>query len=285
LVPPSKADVSTIISLALAEDLGEAGDITTQATIPAHSLVAASIVARAEGVVAGLEIAVHVFDRVGADVAVDLAAQDGTQVAAGTTLARVTGSTRTVLTAERTCLNILGHLSGIATATAEMVRSVEHTGARIVDTRKTTPGLRALEKYAVRAGGGDNHRIGLYDAVLIKDNHLAAAGDIAVAVKQARATVAPGVVVQVEVDTLDQIELVVAAGAEAVLLDNMTTDELRAAVGIVGRRCMTEASGGVTPETVAAIAETGVDRISVGWITHSAPRLDVALDFDPVESA
>ena len=195
-----------------------------------------------------------------------------------TTLASVQGSTRAILTGERTCLNLLGHLGGIATATEKIVRAVGDLPTRVADTRKTTPGLRALEKYAVRCGGGFNQRFGLYDAVMIKDNHLVAAGSIGAAVAAARRSVGHTVTIELEIDRLDQIDEAMEAGVDVILLDNMTADQLAIAVDKIGGRAITEASGGITPETAHAIAASGVDVISIGWITHSAPRLDVALD-------
>ena len=212
------------------------------------------------------------------DVAVAIHVGDGEAVAAGAVLATVTGRTRSLLTAERTCLNLLGHLSGVATVTAEMTRLIEGTRAHIVDTRKTLPGLRALQKYAVRMGGGANHRFGLHDAVLIKDNHIAAVGSLSGAVKAAKSAVGHMVKIEVEVDTLEQLGEALAVGVDAVLLDNMTLDQLAEAVRVIDGRCLSEASGGVTPETVRSVAESGVDLISVGWLTHSAPQLDIGFD-------
>ncbi len=275
-LPPLLVD--GVLRAALAEDLGRAGDITTNATIPAEARATARIVARGSGVVAGLEAATRVFTLLDPDALVTLHTADGDPVAAGELLATVEGRTRALLTGERTCLNILGHLSGVATATARLVDLVHGTGARIADTRKTIPGLRALQKYAVRCGGGVNHRFGLDDAVLVKDNHIAAVGSLPAAVAAAGAAVGHTVRIEVEVDTLAQLQEALDAGADAVLLDNMTLSELEKAVEIVGGRCVTEASGGITPDTVAAVAATGVDLISVGWLTHSAPQLDVGLD-------
>lgn len=270
--------VSESIGRALHEDLSGAGDVTTRATIPPDVVTEAAIVARTAGTVAGLGIARQVFAAVDATVAFHSEVGDGTAVDGDSRLARVEGLAASILTAERTALNFLGHLSGIATATSDLVRRVEGTGARIVDTRKTTPGLRALEKYAVRMGGGSNHRFGLYDAVLLKDNHIAIAGGIRPAVERARAGVGHMVKIQVEVDTLTQLDELLEVGADAVLLDNMAPAVLTEAVGRIDGRMITEASGNITPADVRQIAETGVDYISVGWITHSSPRLDVALD-------
>ncbi len=267
-----------LLRAALAEDLGAAGDITTNATIPHDQVSTGHIVARAAGTIAGLGVATRAFTLFDPDVDVELLASDGDAVAAGSVLASVTGRTRSLLTAERTCLNLLGHMSGVATVTAEMSRLIEGTKARIVDTRKTLPGLRALQKYAVRMGGGANHRFGLHDAILIKDNHIAAAGSLGGAVKAARGAVGHLVKIEVEVDTLQQLDEALAVGVDAVLLDNMTPAQLAEAVRIIDGRCIAEASGGVTPETVGGIAESGVDLISMGWLTHSAPQLDIGFD-------
>ena len=221
------------------------------------------------------------FALLAAESKVALTAADGDDVAAATTLATVSGPTRALLAGERTCLNLLGRLCGIATATADLVRRVEGTGAAIVDTRKTTPGLRALEKYAVRCGGGANHRFGLDDAVLIKDNHIAAAGSVATAITRVRQRVGHLVSVEVEVDDLEQLAEALDAGVDAVLCDNMPLDVLRRAVEVVGGRVPVEASGGITPATVRAVAETGVDLISAGFLTHSVRQLDVAFDLAP----
>jgi len=267
-----------LISVALREDLGVAGDLTSEACLPADVVGRGRIVARAAGVAAGIDAACRVFAVVDDRVVVRTPITDGERVEAGAVLAEVSGPARSLLTGERTALNILGRLSGIATATATLVAAVAGTGARIADTRKTTPGLRGLEKYAVRMGGGTNHRFGLYDAVMVKDNHVVAAGGIRPAVEAVRARVGHTVTVEVEVDTLDQLAELLDVGADVVLLDNMDVPTLRRAVGMVAGRMVTEASGGITAETVRAVAETGVDVISVGWITHSAPALDVALD-------
>ncbi len=276
--PPPQALVDALLSAALAEDLGRAGDITSNATIPDGQRSEGHIVARAPGTIAGLEQATRAFMLADERAVVDLVTTDGSEVDPGDVLAVVAGPTRSLLTAERTCLNLLGHLSGVASATAAMVRRIEGTKARIVDTRKTLPGLRSLQKYAVRCGGGANHRFGLDDAVLIKDNHIAAAGSLSEAVKAVRLSVGHMVKVEVEVDTLEQLDEALTTGVDAVLLDNMTPAQLTAAVATVAGRCITEASGGVTPETVREIAETGVDLISMGWLTHSAPQLDIGFD-------
>ena len=269
----------SLILAALDEDLAEAGDLTTEAVIPASAESEAVIVARAAGVIAALPVAARVFEILDPDVAVDVAIDDGTSVDAGTVLANLRGPSRPILVGERTALNILGRASGVATATRQLVDAIAGSTTHIADTRKTTPGLRALEKYAVRMGGGWNHRFGLHDAVMIKDNHILAAGGIRPAVEAARGRVGHTVKIEVEVTSLAELDDLLDVGADIVLLDNMTTEQMAEAVRRVGGRMITEASGGVTLETVSAIAATGVDMISVGWITHSAPNLDVALDF------
>ena len=272
-------DISDIVDRALAEDLSHRGDITSEAIIPPDSRSRAVIVARQDGVIAGLEVARHVFARVDPDVVFEAKAVDGDRVSGGSELAVVEGPSRSILTAERTALNLLGRMSGVATATAELVEAVAGTPARITDTRKTMPGLRVLDKHAVAAGGGVNHRMGLFDAVMIKDNHIEAMGDITDAVMRARAAVGPGTPMIVEVEDLEQLQEVLKFDIDRVLLDNMTPEQLAQAVHMVDGRFETEASGGVTVDTVRQIAESGVDFISAGWITHSAPQLDVALDF------
>lgn len=270
--------VDDLVRRTLAEDLGLAGDVTTDAAIDVAARGTAELVARQAGTIAGLGLALAVFPALDREVTAATAVADGDPVAAGTVLARLQGPTRALLTGERSALNLLGHASGIATATRAVVAAVAGTGARIVDTRKTTPGLRALERYAVRCGGGHNHRFGLFDAVMLKDNHLVAAGGIAPAVAAVRAQVGHTVHIEVEVDHLEQVDEALAAGADSILLDNLGDDELGTAVGLVAGRATTEASGGITPERAATVAATGVDVISLGWLTHSAPRLDVALD-------
>ncbi len=269
-----------IVRGALAEDLGRAGDATSDAVVPIGVRTRAAIAARREGRVAGLDVAAAAFRLLDPAISVHVEQGDGSDVAAGATLAVIEGPARPVLSAERTALNFLGRLCGIATATRTAVRAVEGLPARIACTRKTTPGLRALEKYAVRAGGGTNHRFGLDDGVLIKDNHIVAAGGIEAAVRRARDAVGHMMKIEVEVDTIDQLRQLLPLGADAVLLDNMSLDELREAVGLVDGRMATEASGGLTPDTVRAVAETGVDIISLGWLTHSVTVLDVGLDFE-----
>ncbi|MDH4117178.1 MAG: carboxylating nicotinate-nucleotide diphosphorylase [Acidimicrobiia bacterium] len=273
------ARFDNLIFTCLDEDLAEAGDLTSESVIPAASVSNAEIVARVPGVVAGLGVGARVFEIVDPDVEVEPSFEDGTRVEAGTVLARVHGPSRSVLVAERTALNILGRACGVATATRSLVDAVDGYTVKIADTRKTTPGLRALEKYAVRMGGGWNHRFGLHDTVMIKDNHIVAAGGITAAVEAARARIGHTVKIEVEVTSLDELAELLTVGADIVLLDNMSTEEMAQAVATIAGRMITEASGGITLETVRAIAATGVDVISVGWITHSAPNLDVALDF------
>jgi len=273
-----------LLRQALAEDLGRAGDLTSDAILPDDLIATARIVARAPGRVAGLAAATAAFGLLDPRLAVALSAQDGADAAAGETLATISGPARSLLSAERTALNLLGRLCGIATTTRDLVAAVSPYGAKIVCTRKTTPGLRALEKYAVRAGGGSNHRFGLDDAVLIKDNHRALAGGLKTSVSRARAGVGHLVKIEVEVDTLEELEEALGMGVDAVLLDNMSIETLKRAVGMVRGRAITEASGGITPKTAPAIAATGVDLLSVGWITHSAPALDVALDVEALKA-
>ncbi|MCM8738214.1 carboxylating nicotinate-nucleotide diphosphorylase [Azospirillum sp. A1-3] len=270
--------VEPIVRAALAEDLGRAGDITTDSIIPADAVATARIAARKDGRVAGLEAALIAFRLLDPAISVTVERADGDDVAPGGTIASLTGKARALLTAERTALNLMGRLSGIATATRALVREVDGTKARIVCTRKTTPGLRVLEKHAVKLGGGFNHRFGLDDAVLIKDNHIAVAGGVRPAVERVRAAIGHMVKVEVEVDTLDQLDELLGLPVDVVLLDNMDPDTLRRAVRMVDGRLLTEASGNVTLATVRAIAETGVDMISCGWLTHSAPNLDLGLD-------
>lgn len=265
-----------LVRAALAEDLGAAGDLTTDAVVPATARAQMALVAREAGVVAGSDLARLAFDLLGAELR--LARSDGAQVAPGDVLGEVAGPARAVLTGERVALNFLGHLSGIATVTHRIVRAVAHTPARVACTRKTTPGLRAVEKAAVTAGGGTNHRFGLYDAVLVKDNHIAVAGSVTEAVARVRRHVGHLVKVEVEVDSLDQLDELLADPVDAVLLDNMGPETLSEAVGRVAGRMVTEASGRVTEATAPALAETGVDVLSVGWLTHSAPVLDIGLD-------
>lgn len=279
LDPLPELMVEPIVRAALLEDLGRAGDITTDAVVPPGHVSRLVLAARQPGVVAGLDCARLAFRLLDPAIRFTPVIGDGAAVAPGTVLAEVEGSSRALLTGERTGLNLACRLSGIATATAGLVEAIAGHRAQIVCTRKTTPGLRALEKYAVRAGGGANHRFGLDDAVLVKDNHVAIAGSVAEAVKRVRARAGHMVKIEVEVDTLAQLEELLALGADAVLLDNMTPDTLREAVRMVGGRMLTEASGRVNRETAPAIAASGVDLISVGWLTHSAPILDIGLDW------
>ena len=270
--------IEPIVRAALVEDLGRAGDITGEACIPADARMAASFVVRRDGVVAGLacaRLALHALDPA---ATFKVVAADGTAVRPGAVLARIEGNARAVLAAERVALNLLGRLSGVATLTAAYVAQVQGTRAQIIDTRKTTPGLRALEKYAVRCGGGANHRFGLDDAVLIKDNHVAACGGVGVALERARARVGHMVKIEIEVDRLDQLREALGHGPDVIMLDNFSLADLREAVALTAGRVILEASGGVDLTTVRAIAQTGVDLISVGALTHSAPVLDIGLD-------
>lgn len=268
--------LDAIVALALQEDVGD-GDVTSAATIPAGRRCTAVIVAKASGIVAGGDVAQAVFRAVDLDVHVEILVADGTPVAAPFDLMAIEGPARSVLAAERTALNLLGHMCGVATLTGAYVAAVAGTGARILDTRKTMPGMRALDKYAVACGGGVNHRMGLYDAFLIKDNHLRAAGGVTQAVALARAA-HPELPITVEVENLDQLREAVSSAAERIMLDNMPTDLMRHAVAIVAGRAEVEASGGITLDTIRDVARTGVDVISVGAITHSAKWLDVSLE-------
>jgi nicotinate-nucleotide pyrophosphorylase (carboxylating) len=272
--------VEPVVRNALLEDLGRAGDITTASVVPASARARGSIGSRQPGVVAGLDCALTAFHLVDPNISVEVLRGDGSAVAAGDVVARISGLARSVLTAERVALNFLCQLSGVATATAGLVAAVGQHKARITCTRKTTPGLRALEKQAVRAGGGVSHRFGLDDGVLIKDNHIVAAGGIPAAVARARAAIGHMVKVEVEVENLDELKQALAAGVDAVLLDNMTPAQLRESVAMIAGRAVSEASGRITRDTVPAIAAAGVDLISAGWITHSAPALDLGLDFE-----
>lgn len=277
--------VEELVRRAIEEDLDGGVDVTSVATVPFDAEAVADFVARTDGIVAGLAVAAAVLD-VSTDDAVDIEVHvsDGASVKRGDVLMTATAGTRGLLTGERTALNLLGRLSGVATLTRRWVDAVEGTGAAVRDTRKTTPGLRALEKYAVRCGGGVNHRMSLSDAALVKDNHLLAAGGIVAAFQAVRGTF-PGLPVEVECDTLEQVAAAVDAGADLVLLDNMGVDDLRRAVGIVNGRARLEASGGLTLESARAVAETGVDYLAVGALTHSAPVLDIGLDLRAKESA
>jgi nicotinate-nucleotide pyrophosphorylase (carboxylating) len=268
-----------IVARALAEDLGD-GDVTTAATVPAEARASALITQKAPGIVFGLELAEETFRALDFEVEVQRLVEEGVWREGGEVLS-VQGRARALLSAERTALNFLQRLSGVATLAARCVRAVEGTGARILDTRKTTPGLRALEKAAVVAGGATNHRVGLYDQVLIKENHATLAGGVGPAVSSARAA-APELLVEVECRTADEVDEALAAGAPMILLDNMNPDQLRAAVKQVAGRAQLEASGGVTLQTLREIASTGVDFVSVGAITHSAPALDLSLILQPL---
>ncbi len=284
LPPVPEVLFEDLIRAALREDLGRAGDLTTAAVVPAELVASARVVARRPGRIAGAAVAARTFTVLDAALAVEIVAGDGADVAGGDEVMRVVGPARSILSAERTALNLLGRLSGVATLTAAYVSAVAGTGARIVCTRKTTPGLRTLEKHAVRCGGGTNHRFGLDDAVLVKDNHLALAGGIRPALERARSAVGHLVKVELEVDTLGQLAEALELGVDAVLLDNMDPPTLRRAVAMVAGRCPTEASGGISLANVRAVAETGVDLISVGALTHSAPALDLSLEIEPLTS-
>ena len=273
--------IEPAVRAALEEDFGRAGDITTQATIPAGTQASAVMAARKAGTIAGLPLAEAAFRIIDPSLRFDVLVPDGTAVAAGTAIARVAGDARAILSAERVALNFACRLSGTASLTARFAALVAHTRAKICCTRKTTPGLRAFEKYAVRCGGGMNHRFGLDDAVLIKDNHVAVAGSIGAALAAAKAFVGHLVKIEIEVDTLDQLrEVIEAGGADVVLFDNMNAADMRKGVELIAGRMLTEASGGISLETAKAIAETGVDLMSVGALTHSAPILDLGLDIE-----
>ncbi len=279
----STSDVDAVIRRALAEDLGGGVDVTSVATVPAQQEATVDLTARAPGVVAGVAVAGRVFDISSAgDTRVTVVRSDGDRVAPGDVVLSATGRTRSLLTCERTALNLLCHLSGVATATAAWADALAGTSARVRDTRKTTPGLRALEKYAVRCGGGANHRMGLWDAALVKDNHVVAAGGVAQAFRLVREQF-PGVPVEVEVDSLDQLAEAVDAGADLVLLDNFSPEQTARAVALVAGRCQLESSGGLTLDVARDYARTGVDFLAVGALTHSAPVLDLGADLRPVE--
>jgi nicotinate-nucleotide pyrophosphorylase (carboxylating) len=279
-VPPlPRVMIEAQVRDALLEDLGRAGDITSDAIISPETQAQTALVARKKGVVAGLDLALLAFELIDPSIKASVAKPDGSRLEKGDVIATISGPARGILTAERVALNFLCHLSGIASATAAVVDSVKGTKARVICTRKTLPGLRTLQKYAVRVGGGFNHRFGLDDAVLIKDNHIAAAGGIRKAVERARAAIGHLVKIELEVDTLAQLEEGLAVGVDAVLLDNMDVDQMRRAVAMVAGRAVTEASGGITPQTAPAIAATGVDLLSLGWLTHSVQQLDIGLDY------
>ncbi len=271
--------VEPVVRAALLEDLGRAGDLTTDAIVPPTARASTALVARQRGVVAGLGVASMAFRLVDPSIEIAIERPDGTPLAPGDRIATITGPARGMLTAERVALNFLGHLSGVASSAATLVEAVRGHKARICCTRKTMPGLRALQKYAVRVGGGMNHRFGLDDGVLIKDNHVAVAGGIRPAILAARRGVGHLVKIEVEVDTLDQLEEALATGVDAVLLDNMTPEQLATAVRMIDGRAIAEASGRITPQTAPAIAASGVDLISAGWLTHSASVLDIGLDW------
>lgn len=277
--PLPQVMVEPLVRAALLEDLGRAGDVTTDAVVPPGTLLRAALVARQQGVVAGLDLAALAFRLLDPAIVVEVMRPDGSVLAPGEVIATIAGPARGVLTGERTALNFLCHLSGVASATAGIVAAIRPWKAQLVCTRKTMPGLRAVQKYAVRAGGGGNHRFGLDDAVLIKDNHVAIAGGVVEAIRRARAHVGHMVKIEVEVDTLAQLEEVLGVGVDAVLLDNMGPQMLREAVALVAGRALCEASGRISPATAPAVAAAGVDLISAGWLTHSAPVLDIGLDF------
>jgi nicotinate-nucleotide pyrophosphorylase (carboxylating) len=279
-LPPARVMIEPLVRAALLEDLGRAGDITTDAIVPAGLRARAVLRAREKGRVAGLDLAKLAFELIDPEIAVEVAIGDGALVAPGSVIAAIKGPARGILAAERTALNFLCRLSGIASATAALVAAVKGTKAKIVCTRKTTPCLRAIEKYAVRAGGGANHRFGLDDAILIKDNHIAIAGSVTEALRRARAAAGHLVKIEVEIDDLEQLKEALAGGADAVLLDNMGLDMLAEAVAMASGRAIAEASGRITFTSAPAIAATGVDLISAGWLTHSAPALDIGLDFE-----
>ncbi|HLJ83788.1 MAG TPA: carboxylating nicotinate-nucleotide diphosphorylase [Candidatus Eremiobacteraceae bacterium] len=274
----SAADFDELLHRELREDIGS-GDLTTEAVIPEGAVATADVVIRARGVLAGLAVAMRAVALLDPHVVIEPRIADGSRVAAGAAVARIRGAARAILTAERVALNFLGRLCGIATLTRAYVDAAAGSAARIADTRKTTPGLRALERYAVRAGGGVNHRAGLYDAVLIKDNHIAAVGSIAEAIERARAASPPGTLIEAECDTLDQVRAALTARADSILLDNMDIGSMAEAVRLIHGAAIVEASGGVNLSNVGAVAATGVDLISVGALTHGATSLDVGLDF------
>jgi len=274
---PHRAAVSDIVRLALREDIGP-GDISTDSSVPADRAACGEFLAKQDGTMAGLYVVEECFRQSGPGCALETLCHEGAQFACGDIVARVSGPARQILTTERVALNFLQRLCGVATMTYRFVKAVEGTGARILDTRKTTPGLRVLEKYAVRAGAGHNHRFALYDGVILKDNHIEAAGGIATAVAAARARVPHTTKIEVETTTLDEVNEALQAGADIIMLDNMDCDTMRRAVALIDHRSLTEASGGVGLETVGDIARTGVDLISVGKLTHSAPAVDISLE-------
>jgi nicotinate-nucleotide pyrophosphorylase (carboxylating) len=279
LVPLPPVMFEPLVRAALLEDMGQAGDLTTTAVTPKNLRALVVLASRQEGIVAGIDLARSAFQLIDPTLKMDIMQPDGRKVAKGEIIATVSGHANAILTAERTALNFLCHLSGIATATAGLVAAVRGHRACICCTRKTTPGLRAVEKYAVRVGGGSNHRFGLCDAILIKDNHIAVAGGIQSAMERVRENLGHLVKIEIEVDTLEQLEEAMRYSPDAVLLDNMSLEDVRKSVALVAGRAKTEASGGITIETAPAIAATGVDIISVGWLTHSAPILDIGMDY------
>jgi nicotinate-nucleotide pyrophosphorylase (carboxylating) len=279
-IPPlSQIMIEPFVRAALLEDLGLAGDITTDAVVPAEARAETALVARKPGVIAGLDFALAAFHLIDPAITTHVECPDGTRVSPGDTIATIRGPARGILTAERTALNFLCHLSGVASATRGVVDAIAGQQTAVVCTRKTIPGLRAAQKYAVRVGGGSNHRFGLDDAVLIKDNHVAIAGGIRAAVERVRAGVGHMVKIELEVDLISQLEQALALRLDAVLLDNMDPATLREAVSLVDGRMITEASGGIRPDTAVAIAASGVDLMSIGWLTHSAQALDIGLDY------
>jgi nicotinate-nucleotide pyrophosphorylase (carboxylating) len=272
--------VEQAVKAGLLEDLGRAGDITSDSVIPQAQRASCALVSREAGVVAGLDFARAAFALIDPEIRFTVTLPDASRVAPGDRIATIEGSARGILTAERVALNFLGPLSGIASATRGIADAIAHTRARITCTRKTTPGLRFAQKYAVRCGGGANHRFGLDDAILIKDNHIAIAGGIVPALRAAKQAAGHLVKIEIEVDTLRQLDEALAEGVDAVLLDNMGLSELREAVRMIGGRAIVEASGGITPQSAPGVAETGVDLVSAGWLTHSAKVLDIGLDFE-----
>ena len=278
--PLPRIMIEPLVRMALLEDLGRAGDLTTDAIVPSGHQATTLLVARQSGVIAGLDLARLSFELLDPAIAIRVERDDGAVVAPGDVIAAIAGPARAILTAERVALNFLSRLSGIATATASIVTAIKDTRAEVVCTRKTTPGLRAIEKYAVRAGGGSNHRFGLDDAVLIKDNHVAIAGGVTEALRRARTGAGHLVKIEIEVDTLEQLREALDHGIDAVLLDNMDATMLAEAVAMVAGRALTEASGRITPATAPSIAATGVDLMSIGWLTHSVSILDIGLDFE-----
>ena len=279
-IPPlPRVVLEPLVRMALLEDLGRAGDLTTDAIVPATATAKVHLISRQNGVVAGLDLAHLAFTMIEPRIVMETAKPDGSRLVPGDVIATLTGPARGLLTAERTALNFLCHMSGIASATASIVEAIRPHKAAVADTRKTMPGLRAIQKYALRVGGGSNHRFGLDDAMLIKDNHVAIAGGIRPAIERAKAYVGHMVKIEVEVDTLEQLAEAMAVGIDAVLLDNMGPPVLAEAVRMVAGRALTEASGRINPTTAPAIAASGVDLMSVGWLTHSSTTLDIGLDY------